>query len=49
MKHGQNPTGSNYFPVFPYSSYSLMNTEDIADLWSYLQTLPAVDTPSEKQ
>ena len=48
MKHGQNPTGSNYFPVFPYSSYSLMNTEDIADLWSYLQTLPAVDTPSKK-
>ena len=48
MKHGQNPTGSNYFPVFPYSSYSMMNTEDIADLWRYLQTLPAVDTPSKK-
>ena len=48
MKHGQNPTGSNYFPVFPYSSYSMMNTEDIADLWSYLQTLPVVDTPNKK-
>lgn len=48
LKHGKSPSGSNYFPVFPYSSYSNMQELDIADLWGYLQTLPAVDAPNKE-
>lgn len=39
---GVAPDGSYYFPVFPYASYTRMHDQDIADLWAYLKTVPAV-------
>ena len=39
---GVAPDGSFYYPVFPYASYTRMQDQDIADLWAYLQTVPAV-------
>ena len=46
VKLGQNPEGNHYFPAFPFTSYSRMTDQDIADLWSFWQTLPSVDIPS---
>ncbi len=42
MKMGVSPEDSHYYPAFPYTSYTRMNMEDVADLWAFLQTVPAV-------
>ncbi len=44
---GTSPGGSHYFPAYPYSSYAGMTDQDVADLWAFLQTLPASDIPSQ--
>jgi len=44
---GVSPDGQHYYPAFPYASYVHMRPQDIADLWAFWQTLPAVDTPSQ--
>ena len=46
MLHGTAPDGRHYFPAFPYTSYARMPVQDIADLWAYMQTLPANATPN---
>jgi len=38
MRQGEAPNGSDYFPVFPYGSFTRMNDRDLADLWAYLRT-----------
>ena len=47
MRHGQAPDGSNYFPIFPYTSYTHMTDEDLADLWAYLRAQPATVHPNQ--
>ncbi|EAU43330.1 cytochrome c-553 [Fulvimarina pelagi HTCC2506] len=42
MKQGVSPDGQHYYPAFPYSSYARILDQDLADLWAFLQTLPAV-------
>lgn len=42
MTEGVSPTGRHYYPSFPYTSYTRMRREDIADLKAYLDTVPAV-------
>lgn len=46
MKRGVDDEGQHLYPAFPYSSYSLMKTSDVRDLFAYIKTLPAVATPS---
>ena len=46
VRAGVSPDGTHYYPAFPYASYRLMTDQDIVDLWAYMQTLPADDTPS---
>ena len=41
MRHGERPDGANYFPAFPYPSFTQMSDTDMRDLWAYLRTLPA--------
>ncbi|MGB1034159.1 MAG: c-type cytochrome [Primorskyibacter sp.] len=43
---GVSPSGQHYYPAFPYAAYSRMTPADLVDLWAYMQTLPASDTPS---
>jgi mono/diheme cytochrome c family protein len=43
MRAGVSPDGRHYYPAFPYASYTRMRDADIADLWAFWQTLPAVD------
>ncbi len=40
MRHGKRPDGANYFPAFPYPSFTKINDNDLRDLWAYLRTLP---------
>lgn len=42
MMKGVSPEGEHYYPAFPYTSYARMQPGDVADLWAYLKTLPAV-------
>ncbi|MGI3167614.1 c-type cytochrome [Pseudooceanicola sp. C21-150M6] len=44
MQHGTSPDGQHYYPAFPYTSYVKATPQDIADLYAFLQTLPASDT-----
>jgi mono/diheme cytochrome c family protein len=44
MRHGERPDGSNYFPAFPYPSFTHITDEDLRDLWAYLRSL----TPSSR-
>jgi mono/diheme cytochrome c family protein len=40
MRHGVRPDGANYFPAFPYPSFTNIGDNDLRDLWAYLRTLP---------
>ena len=40
LRFGTSPAGQHYYPVFPYTAYTRMNDDQIADLWSFFQTLP---------
>ncbi|QKC84752.1 cytochrome c [Mesorhizobium sp. NZP2077] len=42
MLKGVSPSGEHFYPAFPYASYARMNPTDIADLYAFLKTLPAV-------
>ncbi len=42
LRHGINPDGANYFPVFPYVSYTKMSDQDVLHLWAYMKTLKPV-------
>ncbi len=42
VRRGVSPDGRHYYPAFPYTSYSRMNDGDVADLFAFMQTLPAV-------
>jgi len=46
MLRGIGPDGRHLYPAFPYSSYSRMDLQDVADLKAWLDTLPAVANPS---
>jgi mono/diheme cytochrome c family protein len=43
MLHGVSPDGRHYYPSFPYASYARMDSADVADLWAFMATLPAVE------
>ncbi len=40
MRHGERPDGANYYPAFPYPSYTKITDHDLRDLFAYLRTLP---------
>jgi mono/diheme cytochrome c family protein len=42
MRRGLSPDGAHYYPAFPYTSYQRMPAQDVADLFTYLKTLPPV-------
>jgi mono/diheme cytochrome c family protein len=48
MIEGVSPDGSHYYPVFPYRWYTGMTEQDIADLWAYLESVPAVRNPVQE-
>ncbi|WP_164156048.1 cytochrome c, partial [Sandarakinorhabdus rubra] len=42
MRRGVAPDGRHYYPAFPYTSYARMRGSDVADLFAFLNSLPAV-------
>lgn len=46
VMRGVSPGGQHYYPAFPYTAYAKADPQDIADLFAYMQTLPADATPS---
>jgi mono/diheme cytochrome c family protein len=42
MIEGRTPSGSHYYPVFPYRWYTGLSEQDVADMWAYLQSVPPV-------
>ncbi|HEX9844497.1 MAG TPA: hypothetical protein VGC20_17185, partial [bacterium] len=36
MREGVGPDGTQYFPVFPYPSFTGMTDGDLRDLWAFL-------------
>lgn len=42
LRHGTSPEGYNYFPVFPYPSYTMMRDEDMLAIKAYLFSLEPV-------
>lgn len=47
MREGRRPDGSNYFPAFPYPSFTHVTDADLRDLWAYLRSLAPNARPSE--
>jgi mono/diheme cytochrome c family protein len=39
VRFGERPDGANYFPAFPYPSFTRISDADLRDLWAYLRTL----------
>ena len=42
LREGIGPDGSNYFPVFPYPSFTKITDDDVRAIKAYLFTQPAV-------
>jgi mono/diheme cytochrome c family protein len=42
LRSGVSPSGTHYYPAFPYTSFTHMRLEDVRDLLAYLRTLPPV-------
>lgn len=42
MRHGVRPDGTHLYPVFPYPNFTRVSDEDVAALYAYLMSLPAV-------
>ncbi|NDV98037.1 cytochrome c [Salipiger sp. PrR002] len=47
LLRGVSPEGQHYYPAFPYGAYIRMQPQDVANLWSYIQSLPASQEPSQ--
>lgn len=50
MKRGIRPDGSHLYPAFPYTDFALLTDADLASIFLYLRTLPAIskETPDNK-
>ncbi len=48
MTQGISPQGSHYYPTFPYTAYSGITGNDLADLWAYLRTVKPSQKPNKE-
>jgi mono/diheme cytochrome c family protein len=46
MRHGVRPDGTHLYPVFPYTAFSKVSNADVAAIFAYLQSIPAVSQPA---
>jgi mono/diheme cytochrome c family protein len=40
LRQGERPDGANYFPAFPYPSFTKITDADLRDLFAFLRSLP---------
>lgn len=43
---GVSPTGTHYYPAFPYTTYQRMQPQDVVDLKIFMDSLPTSDVAS---
>ena len=48
MTVGKSPQNRHYFPVFPYTSYTVMTAQDLVDLKAWLDTVNPVSTSARE-
>ncbi len=48
MHKGISPTGSHYYPAFPYLYFSKVTTEDLLAIKAYLENIPAITQKNRK-
>jgi mono/diheme cytochrome c family protein len=46
LREGVRPDGANYFPVFPYPSFTNITDDDLDAMWTYLLSRPPVRRPN---
>jgi len=46
LHQGVSPDGSDYFPAFPYTSYTRMRADDARAMHAYILSQPASDRPN---
>lgn len=46
VRAGVSPSGAHYYPALPYTSYAKADPQDLADIVTFLRTLPASETES---
>ena len=46
LRQGVAPDGRDYYPVFPFTSFTAMTAEDMLDLKAYIFSLPPVAEPN---
>lgn len=46
MRDGVSPSGSHYYPAFPYTSYTRIHDDDLRALKAYLFSRPAIARPN---
>lgn len=46
FRYGVSPTGTHYYPAFPYPSYTGVSDEDLLAIKAYLFSLPVVTRPN---
>lgn len=44
---GVSPQGAHLYPSLPYTTYTRMSLQDVADLKTYLDTLPVSEVPNQ--
>ena len=49
LRHGTSPEGKPYYPAFPYTFYSRLTNQDVADLWATFKTVPDASEPTKPQ
>lgn len=47
MRKGVRPDGQHLYPAFPYTAFTKLSDEDVAALYAYLKTVPAVNAPAQ--
>lgn len=47
LTKGETPDGTHLYPAFPYTAYTHMLGQDIADLKAFMDGLPHTDSPSK--
>jgi cytochrome c5 len=48
MQHGISPKGYNYFPVFPYTSFTRVTEDDLLAIKAYLLSIPPIHKAAPK-
>lgn len=46
MREGRRPDGANFYPAFPYPSFTRITDADLRDLWAFLRSLAPSAQPN---